>query len=51
MGVTPHLSVYGKVLIILSMFVGRVGPLTLAVGLAARREPPVRYPEERVWIG
>ncbi len=51
MGITPHLTVVGKVLIILSMFVGRVGPLTLAVGLAARRVPPFQYPEERVWVG
>jgi trk system potassium uptake protein TrkH len=51
MGITPHLSAVGKALILLSMFVGRVGPLTLAVGLAARPVPPLQYPEERVWVG
>jgi trk system potassium uptake protein TrkH len=34
------------------MFVGRVGPLTVAVALAGRRERSrVRYPEGRVMIG
>jgi trk system potassium uptake protein TrkH len=42
----------GKLLMILMMFVGRVGPLTVAVALAARRERArVRYPEGRVLIG
>ncbi len=35
MGITPELSDLGKVLIILMMYAGRVGPLTLAVGLFA----------------
>lgn len=35
MGITPQLSSLGKVLIILMMYAGRVGPLTLAVGLFA----------------
>lgn len=53
-GVTPHLSGLGQILITLTMFVGRVGPLTLAVALAQRsvaRTPAVRYPEDRVMIG
>jgi trk system potassium uptake protein TrkH len=34
------------------MFAGRVGPLTLAVALARRVEPPrVRHAEERIAIG
>jgi trk system potassium uptake protein TrkH len=50
-GITPALSAYGKVLIILTMFVGRVGPLTLAVALAARPAAGIRYPREQVWVG
>jgi trk system potassium uptake protein TrkH len=50
-GITPSLSPYGKALIILTMFVGRVGPLTLAVALAARRAVSIRYPQEQVWVG
>jgi trk system potassium uptake protein TrkH len=50
-GITPALSAYGKALIILTMFVGRVGPLTLAVALAARPSAAIRYPREQVWVG
>jgi trk system potassium uptake protein TrkH len=51
-GVTPHLSVMGKFLIILTMFSGRIGPFTLA--LAVRRRQLIesyQYPEEEVQIG
>ena len=45
-------SVAGKLLLILMMFLGRVGPLTVAVALAGRRHPVrVTYPEGRVLIG
>ena len=37
-GVTPHLSTAGKLIIALTMFVGRIGPLTLALALAAPRQ-------------
>lgn len=52
-GVTPALTVAGKLLITLMMFVGRVGPLTLVVALAKRRfdRSPIHYPEDRVMIG
>jgi trk/ktr system potassium uptake protein len=42
----------GKILIMGMMFIGRVGPLTLAVALAGRAAPPrLRYPEGKVLIG
>jgi trk system potassium uptake protein TrkH len=42
----------GRLLICLLMFMGRIGPLTLAFALASRRTPSrVRYPEGRVLIG
>ena len=42
----------GKLLIMGMMFMGRVGPLTLAVALAGRGAPPrVTYPEGKVVIG
>jgi trk system potassium uptake protein TrkH len=51
-GLTPGLSTAGKLLIILAMFIGRTGPLTLAFALAARRAPSrVRFPEEKIMIG
>ncbi|MDD5557879.1 MAG: potassium transporter TrkG [bacterium] len=51
-GLTPSLSPWGRVLVIATMFIGRVGPLTIAL-IIARGEalPPVRYAEEDVMIG
>jgi len=51
-GILPGLTVAGKLLIILGMFIGRVGPLTmvLIVGLKDTRQL-VRFPEEDVNIG
>jgi trk system potassium uptake protein TrkH len=50
-GLTPKLSGAGKLWIIATMFVGRLGPLTLAVWALARPAPAVRYPEGRLMIG
>ena len=51
-GITPYLSCLGKVLIIITMFVGRIGPLTLALAVALREQMPAsRYPEEKVMVG
>jgi trk system potassium uptake protein TrkH len=51
-GITPHLSDFGKIVIMVCMFVGRIGPLTLV--LAIRNLQGTRlvlYPEERVMVG
>ena len=51
-GITPELSVAGKVLVLLTMYIGRVGPLTLALALSSRSEVPrLALPSERVLIG
>lgn len=52
-GLTPNLSEAGQVLIMITMFLGRLGPLTVAYALAARekRKQQYRYPEERIIIG
>jgi trk system potassium uptake protein TrkH len=51
-GLTPHLSSWGQIIVILTIFSGRVGLLTLAFGLTRRhRVPVVRYPEERLFVG
>jgi trk/ktr system potassium uptake protein len=50
--VTPELSTFGKVLIAVVMFLGRVGPITFVVSLAARQHPPAyKYPREDIAIG
>ena len=51
-GITPELSTPGRCVIILTMFVGRLGPLTVAYALARRRQPAnYRFPVMRVHIG
>ncbi len=51
-GITPSLTAVGKVVVLLVVFAGRVGPLTLLLALAqGRREPRIRYPEEVVIVG
>ncbi len=50
-GITPELSTGGRIWIILSMFVGRIGPLTAAMAMMPRETGGIRYPEERLMIG
>ncbi|UZW67987.1 TrkH family potassium uptake protein [Priestia flexa] len=51
MGVTPELSYVGRVIIIFIMFLGKIGPLTLAFSLAKPKREKIRYPNEDVLIG
>lgn len=52
MGITAAMSVPGKLVLTFLMFVGRIGPITLALAVVARpRVEHVRSPEERVLIG
>ncbi len=53
LGATPDLSTAGRWLTIVLMFVGRVGPLTMAAALARRVSPTatMRYSREDVVIG
>ncbi|MDQ8739211.1 TrkH family potassium uptake protein [Paenibacillus sp. LHD-38] len=51
-GVTPELSNVGKIVIALTMFAGRLGPLTLAYALGPRTEKELyRHPEGKITIG
>jgi trk system potassium uptake protein TrkH len=52
MGVTPKLDDIQKIAVILMMFAGRVGPLTLAFSLAAvSYKGKITYAEETVMVG
>ncbi|RAL25573.1 TrkH family potassium uptake protein [Thermoflavimicrobium daqui] len=52
MGLTPNLTPFGKVLIALTMFAGRVGTITIALALAKiKKQVPYKYPEEKPMIG
>jgi trk system potassium uptake protein len=51
-GITPGLTPFGRVIIVVVMFTGRVGPLTIAFALAKKKaETGIRYPEERIMVG
>lgn len=52
MGLTPELSTIGKIIISFLMFLGRLGPLTLAYALNPKKEKELfRYPEGKITIG
>ena len=51
-GLTQGLTAPSKVAIIITMFLGRIGPLTLGLAISQRvHEQTYRYPTERVMIG
>jgi len=51
-GITSELSPIGKLIIIVTMFIGRIGSLTLAFSIAERvMKGKYTYPEERIIIG
>ena len=51
-GATAKLTTAGRLIITGLMFVGRLGPLTLALWLLGEARPAAyRYPEERVMVG
>ena len=50
-GITPELSEWSKVIISATMFVGRVGPLTLATMWLSRSQSAAHYSTEDVNIG
>ncbi len=51
-GITPELTVAGRIIIIGTMFVGRLGPLTLVLALVQRQKTTAyRFPEEQIRIG
>ncbi len=52
MGVTAKLSLASKIVIIITMFIGRIGPLTILVALSKRESKgDYQYPEENIMIG
>ena len=54
MGITPMLGVFSKIMLILLMFVGRVGTLTLFVALGSRPasiSEDIEYPDSKIIVG
>ncbi|MDD3277136.1 MAG: potassium transporter TrkG, partial [Kiritimatiellales bacterium] len=52
-GLTPELTLPGRILITVMMFVGRLGPLTIGFAFMLRNTRPAKYSyaEERIMIG
>lgn len=54
LGLTTKLTVVGKIIIALTMYAGRVGPLTIILALAKRKNGKsgtIKYPEGKILIG
>lgn len=52
LGVTPTLGAAGKLIIIFLMYVGRIGPLTLALAVGEQSyRASFHYPEARILVG
>lgn len=52
MGLTPHLTMFGKIVLSVVMFAGRLGPITVALALTwVHKEDHYRYAEGKIMIG
>jgi trk system potassium uptake protein len=52
MGITPHLTFFGKLLITLLMYIGRIGPLTMIYAFAVhKKHANISFAEETIAIG
>ncbi len=51
-GITPELSVAGRIVVVITMIVGRLGPLALVTTLARHQQKAdFEYPQENIRIG
>lgn len=50
-GATSQLNDFGRLVICVIMFLGRLGPLTLGIFLASKAAPRVKYPEGKIFLG
>jgi len=51
-GLTTELSTIGRFVIMFVMFVGRIGPITIASILLTSKNPSlIRYPQENIFVG
>ncbi len=51
-GVTPSFSAAGKLIITIMMFIGRLGPLVIAIAVSRQGTPkPYSYAQENIMIG
>jgi trk system potassium uptake protein TrkH len=54
LGLTQKLTVIGKIILAITMYAGRVGPLTLVVAIYIRKSKrgnSIKYPEDKILVG
>ncbi|MEG0133758.1 MAG: TrkH family potassium uptake protein [Clostridium sp.] len=54
LGLTQKLTTIGKIIIAITMYAGRVGPLTLLLAIAMRKSKKgnsIKYPEDKILVG
>ncbi|MGV3487486.1 MAG: TrkH family potassium uptake protein [Tuberibacillus sp.] len=51
MGLTMHLSIIGKLVIVVIMYLGLIGPLTIFFSLSQRQPNKIQYPSEDILTG
>lgn len=54
LGITSDLSTIGKIIVSITMFIGRLGPITMAVAFTIKgrkKTTSIKKPEERVMVG
>ena len=51
MGLTTEWNIPCKIVIMIAMFIGRIGVMTLAVTFAGRPKSQIKYPKENIVIG
>ena len=53
-GITPELSTVGKLIIIFTMYLGRIGPITMALAFVMKPNNPINareLPEKKIIVG
>ena len=50
-GITSDFSTTGRILIIILMFAGRVGPLTIATAIGSKNVKDIKYAEDNIIVG
>lgn len=51
MGATPELGLISRGILVVLMFIGRVGGLTLIFATVAEQRVDSRYPQEKITVG
>ena len=51
MGITAGLGIISKLILVITMFIGRLGPMTVALAFTSNKTSSIKYPKEEILIG